>query len=645
MLKSPLGRRSVPVLVALAGLACAMPALAQPAGDECASARAVTLTTNGSTILTGSLVGATQDGTTNCQITGADVWFRVTLPGTGALTVDTCGAATNFNSVVSFHSACGSAGTILACNDDGVGCASGRARLTLGGMTAGRVVYVRLSGLNGAVGNYTATVRHTTAQPPNPTLGPDVTIFNISDVSRWGTGASGTITAYSVGTDSCNRGDYPLMWIDNNNYNPDFDVTRHPVISQNLYRLKTFTSNGVSFQRFEHLGQSWLKHGFVSTNSTQSGCGSCQSPQLWRPSTLAYQSVGGDALGVNCTDLYSASLNGSQSSQGAKNIVNPTLGTSPFVRNNGTGEATIRQRLQVPTVDVVSQPAGTRFFVDACYIASDDATFVRPGQTVAFNSTNNASWREVTLATIGNSSPSFAAATRQQEPGIFAWRQADASVTLVSADHDDTPHPTLPGKYIRSRFWIAGKVTNLNNGTWRYEYAVYNHNSDRGAQKFYFPLADAAPVSEFTFRAPQWHSGEPYSNTPWTMVKDGNRLVFSGQTFESNANGNAIRWGNTFSFGFTTTVAPSNGRAVLSLFKPPAAGTGLREIFADNLPVPTPPCIADFDGSGVTNPDDLANFIACYFSEPPCAEADINADDIINADDLSDYVAAFFSGC
>ncbi len=640
-----LGGVSARVLLASAGLAMAVPAaLAQPVNDDCGSARAVTMNTNGTTTVTGTTNLATQDGTANCEVTGPDVWFRVTCPAVGALTVDTCGGANNFDTVVSFHTACGPTGTQLACNDDGVGCAAGRSRLTLGGMTAGRVVYVRLSGLQNTTGNYSAIFRHTTAQPPNPTLGPDVTIFNVSDVTRWGT--SGDITAYSVGTDSCNRGDYPLMWIDNGNYNPDFDTTRHPVISQNMYRLKNYTASGVTYQRFEQLGQSWLKHGFVSTNSQQAGCGNCQgSPQLWRPSTVSYQSVGGDALGINCTDLYSSSLNGSQSSQGAKNIVNPTLGTSPFIRNNGTGNATIRQRLQVPTADVTSQPAGTRFFVDANYVASDDSQFVRPGQIVAFNATNNSSWRELTAASINNSSPTFVAATRQQDPGIFAWRQVDAGVTLVAADHDDTPIPGSPGKYIRSRYWAAAKVTNLNNGSWRYEYAIYNLNSDRGAQKLVFRLADDAPVTEFTFRAPQWHSGEPYSNTPWTMTKDSNTLIFSGQTFESNVNGNAIRWCTMFNFGFTTTVPPTVGQAKLALFKPPAPGTGQTEVLINDLPIPTPPCVADFNGDGETNPDDLASYIACYFSSTPCEQAEMSGDTTIDADDLSNYIASYFAGC
>src|SRR6185436_12549332 len=207
-------------------------------------------------------------------------------------------------------------------------------------------------------------------------------------------------------------------------------------ISQNLYRLKTYGAAPNTYARFEHLGQSWLKHGFVSTNS---GAG-CQPSNVWRPSIQDYQNIGGDALGVNCTDTYGGGLNGNQGSLGAKNIVNATLGSSLFIRGNGTDPSTnTNERLQVPTADVASQPSGTHFFCDAYYVCADDAQFVRPGQTVAFNSLNNASWREITASTI-NTSPSFSNNTQLNNPGIFAWRVADSSVTLVSVDHDDYPN-------------------------------------------------------------------------------------------------------------------------------------------------------------------------------------------------------------
>jgi len=51
----------------------------------------------------------------------------------------------------------------------------------------------------------------------------------------------------------------------------------------------------------------------------------------------------------------------------------------------------------------------------------------------------------------------------------------------------------------------------------------------------------------------------------------------------------------------------------------------------------------DFNGDGVVDPDDLADYIACYFAAEPCAGADFNGDGVVDPDDLADYIAAYFS--
>ena len=51
----------------------------------------------------------------------------------------------------------------------------------------------------------------------------------------------------------------------------------------------------------------------------------------------------------------------------------------------------------------------------------------------------------------------------------------------------------------------------------------------------------------------------------------------------------------------------------------------------------------DFNGDGVTDPDDLADFIGGFFSVPPDTRTDFNADGVIDPDDLADFIGAFFS--
>ncbi|MGD9690205.1 MAG: hypothetical protein AB7K52_11180 [Phycisphaerales bacterium] len=58
-----------------------------------------------------------------------------------------------------------------------------------------------------------------------------------------------------------------------------------------------------------------------------------------------------------------------------------------------------------------------------------------------------------------------------------------------------------------------------------------------------------------------------------------------------------------------------------------------------------PACMADFNGDGNLDPDDLGDYINCYFTTPPCAQADFNADGNVDPDDLGDYINAYFAGC
>jgi hypothetical protein len=622
-------------LVCLALATAAGTALAQPLNNACGSAEVVALSSGEIVSINGTTVAATADSTSGltCGTSSAspDVWYRIVAPANGILIASTC-TGTTYNSVVGIKTTC-AATTGLNCNDNYCGNQS----RAMAAVTGGQTYHIRVAGASGASGAFTLTIEH--RDGPDVTLGPDVWTSVLPDMARYGTSVDGTITAYSVGTTSCNAGDYPVRWIDNTLYLPDFDNTKHPVIAQNMYRLKTYTApGGATYQRFEQLGQSWLKHGFVSTNSA--GCGTCEPSLLWRASTQNFQNVGGDAIGVNCSDTYGASLNGSNTYLGARSIVNSTLGSSPFIRNNGVGDAAVKMRLQVPTADVTAQPAGTRFFAEGYYVTQDDAQFVRPGETVAVNALNNASYREISAASLGGT-PSWVGNTVQMQPAINAWKAIDPAVSLVTADHDDTVNPgtgfpdkegnpSFQGSFIRSRYWVAGKATTLGGGLYRYEYTVYNHNSDRAARSFNLAIPADATVTDSFFRAPMSHSGEPYSNAAWTMAKSGTTLTFSTQDYTTNANANAIRWGTMYNFGFTTNVAPVTGGAVIELFKP---GT-IPAIEAAGLPVPTPPpaCgTADFDGDGDTGTDaDIEAFFACLAGTccPTCyaGGADFNGD-------------------
>jgi hypothetical protein len=59
-------------------------------------------------------------------------------------------------------------------------------------------------------------------------------------------------------------------------------------------------------------------------------------------------------------------------------------------------------------------------------------------------------------------------------------------------------------------------------------------------------------------------------------------------------------------------------------------------------------CLADFNHDGLLNPDDLSEFITCFFLQLQfpgfCPSGDFNQDELLNPDDLSEFITSFFLG-
>lgn len=363
-----------------------------------------------------------------------------------------------------------------------------------------------------------------------PTVGPDVVVFDLYETHYYGPTPSSPddIVAYSVGTESCNRGTEPVEWQSGSS-------NEHPVIAQNVYRLKD--------DRLEQVGQSWLKHGFLSVNG--SACDSCD-----HPGTSAL-------LGVGCSDPYGWSLNGSQSSLGPRSEVNAFTGVFPIPHGNPDNGAytTISGRAQVISGDM--DPAlnpGALYFVEGQYVTQDDAA--------AGNSFNNASYQKVTVSsdlTLNNLGD-----TVEKDPAIKAWSVEDPTVTVDQL--------RVPGEGL---FFMANTARDNGDGTWRYEYAVFNLDSHRSAGSFAVPINVDTVITNAGFHDVDSHSGEPYSLTDWTIDVDnvGGYVTWSTDAFVGDANGdggnaNAIRWGTMYNFWFDADSPPLESSAQIGLWRP-----------------------------------------------------------------------------
>ncbi len=428
----------------------------------------------------------------------------------------------------------------------------------------------------------------------------DVTHQEIQDALRYPTN-SGPINgryAYAWGSYTCNIGSSSLSWISGGT----------PALAMNAYRLH----NG----RIMQIGLGFAKHSCCVVNG--SGCGTC--------------STSGFGLRPGCRDIYNASFNGGQTRLGPRSGINPYTSSFSSIPA-GTGDALFR-RVQVTLADMDATAfAGARYFAEGVYVCDEEL----PAQQL-----NNATYRPMNVANTGTTPTyvwSVTGSTASGSPAIRAWRDhglglnvPDPSVQIVTVD--------VPGE---GRYYVGGKVVDLGGGSYRYEYAVFNLNSDRAGSSFSVAIPSTATVSNIGFHAPDYHSGEVYSNADWAGAKNGSSMIWSStEKFENNPNANALRWGTMYNFWFTTDVAPAAalGDVTVGLFKPGLPSS----IVASGLPVPgTPaPCAADFDGSGALDFNDLFDFLNAWFANLPSADFNGGGLDI---QDIFDYLNAWFAGC
>ncbi|MEL6906395.1 MAG: hypothetical protein AAFP22_13365, partial [Planctomycetota bacterium] len=333
---------------------------------------------------------------------------------------------------------------------------------------------VAAAGLTGAL-----VQAPTLAQCSPQSSGADVIVGSVNGITNYG--AIGGVAGYALGTTSCNVGDAELLWFANN--------TNHPVIGQNIYRLE----NG----RFEQIGMSWLKHGFTALQ--QGLCCSCIS------------SGTGSRLGVGCSDPYSSGLNGSQGGLGPRWQVNAFTGafSYPYAQQGQSGDRAFK-RIQVLNTDV--DPAlhpTAQFFGESQYIAPDDAA--------AGNGLNNVSWRRLSrngsTGAGGAFNLSVSGSTSREECAIYAWEDNTPGVVVSEIN--------VPGE---GQFVAGSNVVDNLDGTWTYNYAIFNNTSDFSADSLSIPIASGATIFDEGFSFPLYHSGEPYTNLPWTISNNGSSI-------------------------------------------------------------------------------------------------------------------------
>lgn len=497
-------------------------ALIAQGNDSCASSQTIA----GSGVFPFDTSSATTDGLADalCEDFGTDqitndVWFRWTAPTSESYTIQTCNGTGVDTRIAVYGSTACPTGSPITCVDDSCSTQTSVSFLA----SAGTTYLIRLGCFPSAPGG-TGTFdigAGGSSGCDSPASGPDVIVGDLNGLANFG--ASGSLAGYAIGTTSCNIGDAELQWQASN--------PNHPVIGQNIYRLED--------GRFEQLGLSWLKHGFTALQEDL--CCDCQS------------SGTGTRLGVGCSDPYGAGLNGSQGGLGPRFEVNAATGafTYPYTAQGQQGN-NVYKRIRVAHADL--DPAlhpTAEFFGEGQYITPDDSA--------AGNDNNNCSYRAIDVGgqSGGAWTLSLTGITHRGDPAIQAWQDR---IPAVQLENVQVPSDGL--------FILGSNTADNGDGTWRYEYAVFNMNSDRSGQHFSVPVAPGVSVTGVGFHDVIYHSGEPYDGTDWSSSQGGGLLTWETATFATNPNANALRWGTLYNFWFDANVSPIAGQVTLGLFKP-----------------------------------------------------------------------------
>ena len=356
--------------------------------------------------------------------------------------------------------------------------------------------------------------------------GSDVLVGALPDVSKYGsvTVNDTAIGGYAFGVTWCNVGSTTIESFQNTN--------RHPLFTSSVFRIRD--------GRIEQIGIGWMF--YAKCAYQQNLCGTCQPGGVGCGSAQS-------TLAVGCSDPYSSILVGSQTANGPRSRVNASTGYFPGDTSEEIAtwpaippaQTTIARRVQVKLDDLnpSTNPASV-YFAEAIEICPQDA--------MDLNANNNASCRQFTVGSLtgGAYTLSLTGGTIQGQPAILQWPQFSPGAQVSAVDAPD------------GRFYVGHQVIELGDGRYRYEYAVYNLNSDSSAAKFTVQFAPGSVITNPSFRDVNYHSGEIYNGTDWIVSNSNNSITWEcPETYPQNPLANALRFGTMYNFSFESPFAPT----------------------------------------------------------------------------------------
>lgn len=370
--------------------------------------------------------------------------------------------------------------------------------------------------------------------PQEGTHEADVALIDMGSVVYQGTRRDGHIKiAPSATLKNVSQADIP--WIGQFDSLAEFPypyspADQHPFLVWNLYRI----ADG----RIEMLAASGAKHAFFSTN-VNCGSTSCGSNHVLWP---------------QCEDTYSTGNNDTSTYQGPRDEIVASLGQwdncGSFFDPGCTGNQTDyagqwRHRLLVDPGEL--QQPGAEYFVDAWYVIQYDIDIWNSmGYRPVAPSPSGAGW---------NMNPGVFS---EGEPAISEWVAEDesdpmAAHTLITID-SETPDDPYPGNMPQGHLRLLVKVSEVEPGRYRYNYALQNYDFDRGLEKFRISIPAGSTVFDTFF-----NDIDSDADNDWDVVIGDDHVLFQAPT------GNPLKWFSLFNFEIETDAAPVDSVVWLDL--------------------------------------------------------------------------------
>ncbi len=505
----------------------------------------------------------------------------------------------------------------------------------------------------------------------------DILIYNQGSASV----ASGSLPAGSgmfvmaLGTTSCNQqpnngppttriasgtgivagspywmGDWYQAW----ESGPNWDGTalgadagnRHPYIAQAVYRLN---AQG----RLEQLATSWVKHSWSAASGSQAAVAGTNGSDVCGNGTCLNLATD-NQLEANCADTYGSSLNADQywmgprseilshkpwSSQGwndpgwnrtgsymdsytssdtlVANVAQRTDGVRSLT--GGTLPAWKLNQVRYDEVDQAALGANGRVICEGYYVVNGDNYKLNNVAHRVFTSTLASG-----ASTIASSNFNF--------DGRHTWGPA----SLQWGELKSIADPSTDGEV-----YISSRAVDQGNGTWRYEYCVYNHDLDRQISSFEVPVPSFATKTSFGSFQPRTNWPGYDNNAPWTSSYDNTKKAVvwaapaapvlddtalaalkpplpSGTVIKPNT----IRWGQMFTFWFVSDLSPSSaGLSKMDMASPGSfSGPLSAEVRAPRHPADLGVQGGNAGSDGLLNNNDFIVFVDLFFNANPLAD-------------------------